>query len=74
MTSQDIKELLKFGERISLECREAKNEIPKSVWETYSAFANTCGGIIILGVIENLREPDILNEIMKGIIIVRKKK
>ncbi len=59
MTSQDIKELLKFGERISLECKEAKNEIPKSVWETYSAFANTCGGIIILGVIENLREPDI---------------
>lgn len=59
MTSQDIKELLKFGEKISLECKEAKNEIPKSVWETYSAFANTCGGIIILGVIENLREPDI---------------
>ena len=27
MTSQDIKELLKFGERISLECKEAKNEI-----------------------------------------------
>lgn len=33
MTSQDIKELLKFGERISLECKEAKNEIPKSVWK-----------------------------------------
>jgi len=59
MTSQDIKELLKFGERISLECKEAKNEIPKSVWETYSSFANTCGGIILLGVIENLRELDI---------------
>lgn len=59
MTSQDIKELLKFGERIALECKEAKNEIPKSVWETYSSFANTCGGIILLGVIENLRELDI---------------
>lgn len=59
MTSQEIKELLKYGERISLECKEAKNEIPKSVWETYSAFANTCGGIILLGVVENLRELDI---------------
>jgi ATP-dependent DNA helicase RecG len=53
MTSQNIKELLKYGERISLECKEAKNEIPKSVWETYSAFANTCGGIILLGVVED---------------------
>ncbi len=45
ITSKDILELLKYGERISLECKESRNEISKSVWETYSAFANTCGGI-----------------------------
>ena len=44
--SEEILELLKYGERISLECKDSRNEISKSVWETYSAFANTCGGII----------------------------
>ena len=58
ITSKDILELLKYGERISLECKESRNEISKSVWETYSAFANTCGGIILLGVAENMAETD----------------
>ena len=41
---EDILELLKYGERITLECKDSRNEISKSVWETYSAFANTCEG------------------------------
>ena len=58
--SNDILELLKYGERITLECKDSRNEISKSVWETYSAFANTNGGILLLGVYENVAEKDSL--------------
>ena len=53
MDSTDIKILLTIGERIGLECKKAENQIPKSVWETYSAFANTLGGTILLGISEH---------------------
>lgn len=52
MTAQQINDRLKAGERISLECKKAIDSLPKSVWETYSAFANTTGGTIILGIEE----------------------
>ena len=55
MDVTDIKVLLKVGERISFECKRAENNIPKSVWETYSSFANTIGGIIVLGITENIK-------------------
>ena len=55
MDATDIKVLLKVGERISFECKKAENNIPKSVWETYSSFANTIGGIIVLGITENIK-------------------
>ena len=55
MDATDIKVLLKVGERISFECKRAENSIPKSVWETYSSFANTIGGIIVLGITENIK-------------------
>lgn len=60
MQADDIKNLLSFGERIQLEVKEAKNSVPKSIWETYSSFANTQGGYILLGISENLHEEDIL--------------
>ena len=58
MEAKEIIELLKYGEHINLECKKAENQLPKAVWETYSSFANTDGGIILLGVEEKLKEID----------------
>ena len=44
MDEKTIKEALLKGERVTLECKKAQSNIPGSVWETYSAFANTIGG------------------------------
>lgn len=56
MTEQEILNSLKYGERINLECKKAESKIPNSVWETYSSFANTEGGLILFGVEEHMRE------------------
>lgn len=58
MDSTEIFEMLSFGERINLECKKAESTIPNSVWETYSAFANTDGGVILFGVEEHIKEND----------------
>ena len=54
-----IRETLLKGERVTLECKKAQSNVPVDAWKTYSAFANTYGGLILLGVYEDLKEKDI---------------
>lgn len=58
VTKENILDLLRYGERINFECKKAESKLPNSVWETYSSFANTEGGIILFGVEEHVREID----------------
>ena len=53
MNMQELKSLIYQGEKVDVECKKAQGKVPDSVYETYSSFANTKGGTIVLGVLED---------------------
>ena len=56
MEIADVMELLGKGEKVDIECKESDSTLTKSLWETYSSFANTNGGYIFLGIKENKKK------------------
>ena len=52
LSAKQIERLVKQGEVVQTECKDASGGLPDSLLESYSAFANTDGGVILLGVKE----------------------
>ncbi|MEZ8654826.1 RNA-binding domain-containing protein [Vibrio splendidus] len=51
---EDWQELVaELKESSDIECKRAKSAAPKDMWSTYSAFANTYGGTLFLGITEH---------------------
>jgi ATP-dependent DNA helicase RecG len=47
------------------EIKEARSELPKNIWETVSAFVNSSGGWVVLGVSQtgkNLKYAELKNQ------------
>ena len=55
MTKEELVARLRDIEWDDFEVKSAKSELPKNIWDTVSAFSNTSGGWIVLGVRQNGR-------------------
>ncbi|VWL85233.1 transcriptional regulator [Oceanivirga miroungae] len=50
MTIEEIKKIIKNGEKIDVEFKESKNSLTKDIFDTVCSFNNRNGGHILLGV------------------------
>lgn len=55
-SSFSLEMLATYKENSLLEVKSARGGLPNSLWESYSAFANSEGGVIVLGVKENSKD------------------
>ena len=46
----DIRKFEEYRENNRLEVKKAEGGLPVNMWDTYSSFANSYGGVILLGV------------------------
>lgn len=57
ITIEDIRKYCEVGEDCELEFKDGQGGFPsKEFWRSYSAFANTNGGLIIIGVVEEKKQ------------------
>ena len=73
----DFTQISHYRENNRLEAKLATGGLPHSIWETYSAFANSYGGVILLGVeelpdhtlrVQGLLDPQgMVEELMAGL-------
>ena len=59
MKGEEIKRLVAKSENAAVEFKRARGGVPADFWPSYSSFANTDGGVIILGVREKDGKRDI---------------